>query len=137
MLHVAGQEGGGINIFGQSSKGKTTILQAAASVWGRGASPGYVQAWRATANGLEGLGACLSYRRVRSRSKPNLPRIAAGRREPANLSGCSTYPQIVDLASACSITGARPVKLRDSRKHSSGRRFLPMAPQVPSSSGGS
>ena len=32
LLHLAGQEGGGINIFGQSSKGKTTILQAAASM---------------------------------------------------------------------------------------------------------
>jgi putative DNA primase/helicase len=60
LLHLAGQEGGGINIFGQSSKGKTTILQAAASVWGRGASPGYVQAWRATANGLEGVAAAAS-----------------------------------------------------------------------------
>jgi putative DNA primase/helicase len=32
-------------------------LQAAASVWGRGGSPGYVRAWRATANGLEGAAA--------------------------------------------------------------------------------
>ncbi|WP_363350185.1 DUF927 domain-containing protein [Methylocystis echinoides] len=54
LLHIAGQEGGGLNFFGPSSKGKTTILQAGASVWGRGASPGYVRAWRATANGLEG-----------------------------------------------------------------------------------
>jgi Domain of unknown function (DUF927) len=57
LLHLAGQEGGGVHIFGGSSKGKTTILQAAASVWGRGASPGYVRAWRATANGLEGAAA--------------------------------------------------------------------------------
>jgi uncharacterized protein (DUF927 family) len=56
-LHPAGQEGGGVHFFGQSSKGKTTILQAAASVWGRGASPGYVKAWRATTNGLEGAAA--------------------------------------------------------------------------------
>jgi putative DNA primase/helicase len=54
LLYLAGAEGGGVHFFGQSSKGKTTILQAAASVWGRGASPGYVKAWRATANGLEG-----------------------------------------------------------------------------------
>lgn len=57
LLDFVGQEGGGLNIFGASSQGKTTIIQAAASVWGRGASPGYVQAWRATANGLEGVAA--------------------------------------------------------------------------------
>ncbi len=57
LLHISGQEGGGINFFGQSSKGKTTLLQLAASVWGRGASPGYVRPWRATSNGLEGLAA--------------------------------------------------------------------------------
>jgi len=57
LLHLAGGEGGGVHFFGQSSKGKTTILAAAASVWGRGASPGYVKAWRATANGLEGAAA--------------------------------------------------------------------------------
>jgi uncharacterized protein (DUF927 family) len=57
LLYLAGQEGGGINIFGLSSKGKTTLLQSAASVWGRGDSSGYVRGWRATANGLEGVAA--------------------------------------------------------------------------------
>jgi putative DNA primase/helicase len=57
LLHLAGLEGGGLNLFGQSSRGKTTCLQAAASVWGRGATPGYVRAWRATANGQEGAAA--------------------------------------------------------------------------------
>jgi putative DNA primase/helicase len=57
LLHLAGQEGGGLHFHGQSSRGKTTLLQAAASVWGRGGSPGYVRAWRATANGLEGAAA--------------------------------------------------------------------------------
>jgi uncharacterized protein (DUF927 family) len=60
LLHLAGQEGGGVNFFGQSSRGKTTLLQMAASVWGRGSSPGYVRAWRATANGLEGAAASAS-----------------------------------------------------------------------------
>jgi putative DNA primase/helicase len=60
LLQLAGQEGGGVHIFGGSSKGKTTLLQIAASVWGRGASPGYVRAWRATANGLEGVAASAS-----------------------------------------------------------------------------
>jgi hypothetical protein len=58
LLSLAGQEGGGVHFCGQSSKGKTTILQAGATVWGRGdASPGFVRAWRATANGLEGAAA--------------------------------------------------------------------------------
>ena len=57
LLHLAGQEGGGVHFHGPSSRGKTTLLQAAASVWGRGGSPGYVRAWRATANGLEGAAA--------------------------------------------------------------------------------
>lgn len=57
LLHLAAQEGGGLNFFGPSSKGKTTVLQLAASVWGRGASPGYVRAWRSTANGLEAASA--------------------------------------------------------------------------------
>jgi putative DNA primase/helicase len=57
LLHLAGFEGGGLNFFGQSSRGKTTCLQAGASVWGRGGTPGYVRAWRATGNGLEGAAA--------------------------------------------------------------------------------
>jgi putative DNA primase/helicase len=57
LLQLAGVEGGGLNLFGQSSRGKTTCLQAAASVWGRGGTPGFVRAWRATANGLEGAAA--------------------------------------------------------------------------------
>lgn len=60
LLQLAGQDGGGVHIFGGSSKGKTTLLQMAASVWGRGATPGYVRAWRATANGLEGAAASAS-----------------------------------------------------------------------------
>ena len=36
---------------------KQRCLQVAASVWGCGNSPGYVRAWRATANGLEGAAA--------------------------------------------------------------------------------
>jgi putative DNA primase/helicase len=54
LLHLAGIEGGGVHFFGPSSKGKTTLLHLAGSVWGRGGTPGYVHAWRATANGLEG-----------------------------------------------------------------------------------
>jgi putative DNA primase/helicase len=57
LLHLAGIEGGGLHIFGQSSRGKTTLLQLAASVWGRGDGGGFVRTWRATANGLEGAAA--------------------------------------------------------------------------------
>ncbi len=57
LLHPVGAEGGGVHFYGQSSTGKTTLLRLAASVWGRGATPGYVRTWRATANGLEGSAA--------------------------------------------------------------------------------
>lgn len=58
LLEPSGQESGGFNLIGGSSTGKTTALQVAGSVWGKGASPGgYIQSWRATANGLEGLAA--------------------------------------------------------------------------------
>lgn len=49
--------GGGIHLIGKSSRGKTTALQIAASVWG---SPSYVRTWRATANGLEATAAALN-----------------------------------------------------------------------------
>jgi len=57
LLHLAGMEGGGVHFYGPSSKGKTTLLQIAASIWGRGGTPGYLRSWRATANGLEGVAA--------------------------------------------------------------------------------
>jgi len=58
LLSLARQEGGGVHFCGLSSKGKTTLLLMAASVYGRGeAGGGYVRAWRATANGLEGAAA--------------------------------------------------------------------------------
>lgn len=52
MLEYSGQESGGLNIVGESSSGKTTALRAACSVFG---GKEYMQRWRATANGLEGL----------------------------------------------------------------------------------
>ena len=47
-------DGGGIHVFGDSSKGKSTGQKAAASVWG---GEGYRRSWRATANGMEGAAA--------------------------------------------------------------------------------
>jgi len=52
LLDLIGEEGGGINLRGPSSIGKSTALVAAASVWG---TPSFVRQWRATANGLEGV----------------------------------------------------------------------------------
>jgi uncharacterized protein (DUF927 family) len=56
LLHLAGDEGGGINLRGESSKGKTTIIDAAASVWGppsKTGPDGFVRQWRTTPNALE------------------------------------------------------------------------------------
>ena len=57
LAHLVGAEGGGVHVFGGSSIGKSAMLAAGASVWGRGGTPGYVRSWRATANGLEGAAA--------------------------------------------------------------------------------
>lgn len=51
MLARCSAESGGLHFVGDSSTGKTTILEAAASAWG-GAN--YRRSWRATANGMEG-----------------------------------------------------------------------------------
>lgn len=50
LLRLAGIESGGFHFRGDSSKGKTTSLKVAASVWGR---PTYMQRWRTTDNALE------------------------------------------------------------------------------------
>lgn len=52
LLGRLGMEGGGFHFFGQSSKGKTTCVEAAGSVWG---GPNYRESWRATSNGLEAV----------------------------------------------------------------------------------
>lgn len=60
FLTLAGMEGGGVNLYGTSSSGKTTALQLAASVWGRGADPQrnadsatLMERWNATRNAFE------------------------------------------------------------------------------------
>jgi len=52
LLGRLGMESGGFHFFGQSSKGKTTCVEAAGSVWG---GPVYRETWRATSNGLEAI----------------------------------------------------------------------------------
>lgn len=53
LLSIVNAEGGGFNLFGRSSGGKTTALHVAASVIGRPKK--YIQRWRATDNGLEAM----------------------------------------------------------------------------------
>lgn len=60
LMALFNMEGGGFHFWGHSSRGKTTILQIAASVWGNAADPAqqpgnaYIQLWNTTSNGLEG-----------------------------------------------------------------------------------
>ncbi|QFT23563.1 hypothetical protein FIV02_18480 [Pseudomonas sp. THAF187a] len=53
LLHPARQQSGGVNLYGKSSTGKSSIAQAAASVWGHGEE--LLRTWNATGNGLEGI----------------------------------------------------------------------------------
>lgn len=60
LLALTGDESGGYHLRGASSIGKTTVLRVAASAWGSASDRGYVQSWRATSNGLEGIAAAHS-----------------------------------------------------------------------------
>lgn len=51
LMHLD-EENGGIHFKGASSAGKTTALSVASSVWG---GKCYLQRWRVTSNGLEGI----------------------------------------------------------------------------------
>jgi uncharacterized protein (DUF927 family) len=60
LLPLIGAEGGGFNLRGDSSKGKTTIIDTAASVWGAPSKTGpdaFVRQWRTTANALDATAA--------------------------------------------------------------------------------
>jgi uncharacterized protein (DUF927 family) len=58
LLDVMGETSGGVHIFGSSQTGKTTLMCAAASVWGPGDNKtGPIRSWRVTANGLEAVAA--------------------------------------------------------------------------------
>lgn len=54
FLHLLGEENGGFHFRGLSSTGKTTALKVAASIWG---GLEFLQRWRSTSNGLEGISA--------------------------------------------------------------------------------
>ncbi|WP_080755901.1 DUF927 domain-containing protein [Aeromonas hydrophila] len=53
LLSLVGMEGGGFHLKGESTDGKTTVMKAAASVYGR--PDRYSQTWRATGNAIEGI----------------------------------------------------------------------------------
>jgi uncharacterized protein (DUF927 family) len=62
LLDLIGESGGGFNLRGPSSIGKTSLLCSAASVWSHGGEQGgFIKTWRATANGLEGTAALYSH----------------------------------------------------------------------------
>jgi putative DNA primase/helicase len=54
MLMRCNGESGGIHFVGDSSTGKTTIIEAACATWG---GPNFRRSWRATSNGMEGAAA--------------------------------------------------------------------------------
>ncbi len=54
LLQRCNAEGGGFHVVGDSSTGKTTLIEAACATWG---GPGFKRSWRATANGMEGAAA--------------------------------------------------------------------------------
>lgn len=52
LLSLVGMEGGGFHLKGNSTDGKSTIMYAAASVYG---DHGFSHTWRATGNAIEGI----------------------------------------------------------------------------------
>ncbi len=57
LLWPLAMDGGGFHLRGASSRGKSTLLGVAASVWG---GPSFVQSWRGTDNGIEGVASAFS-----------------------------------------------------------------------------
>lgn len=57
LLKDSGVANGGFHFSAETSKGKSTITSAAASVWGCPKEGSQVKAWRVTSNGLEGAAA--------------------------------------------------------------------------------
>jgi putative DNA primase/helicase len=66
LLKPTHQEGGGFHIYGDSSKGKSTGMAVACSVFG---DETFKQSWRATSNGLEA--ASLSCKSLNAPYSPN------------------------------------------------------------------
>lgn len=54
LLSITRVQSAGFNFFGESGDGKTTLLNIAASVYGKGSKDGVVITWNTTGNGVEG-----------------------------------------------------------------------------------
>lgn len=76
LLDIVRAESGGVHLWGDSSTGKSTVLEVAASVWGH--PKRFPRSWRTTANGLEGAAA--------HRTDTLLALDEIGQCEPAHLS---------------------------------------------------
>lgn len=57
LLRLLRIGGGGLHFVGESSTGKSTLLKAAASIWGSPKEGEFMRSWRTTDNGLEGVAA--------------------------------------------------------------------------------
>ncbi|MBY0554337.1 DUF927 domain-containing protein [bacterium] len=57
LLKVVGENGGGVHFYGGTSIGKTTMAFVGGSIWGGGDERGFIESWRATANGIESVAA--------------------------------------------------------------------------------
>ncbi|WP_439580685.1 DUF927 domain-containing protein [Elioraea sp.] len=78
LLEPLGLEGGGFHVRGESSRGKSTALAAAASVWGSPIGPQrFMRSWRSTANALELIAA--------SHSQTLLPLNEIGEADPRDI----------------------------------------------------
>jgi uncharacterized protein (DUF927 family) len=55
LLDALGEPSGGLHFYGQSKRGKSVLVFAAASVWGRAEKGALINSWRTTSNGLEGV----------------------------------------------------------------------------------
>lgn len=55
LLGLMNVASGGFHFYGESSRGKSTALQVAASVFGRPNATGQIKSWRATDNSLESI----------------------------------------------------------------------------------
>lgn len=56
LLKFSNLDGGGLHLYGNSSKGKSTALKVASSVWGDYHE--YIHSWNTTANGIEEYSKC-------------------------------------------------------------------------------
>lgn len=55
LLKNANEESGAVHFVGQSSRGKTSALRIAGSVWGGGGENGFIKQWRSTGNAQEAI----------------------------------------------------------------------------------